>query len=211
MELKFDMPVAQIVGAIIRAGEDFALQVVKAIARSLPQGHSRIVHAVISDYWFNNKNKPLNDALPVNAVVDDKRICYRTVAEVHHAKSTPALTSESPSTVSASDAPNIASDAHSLRDRFVAVVVNRHLVGSIEKFNSLVVTGDENLHEVLGMDSLDDVELVLALEDEFNVEIDDDTAEYTKTLNSALVTIHNLMHGKTEKKPFREGSFTGTY
>lgn len=46
--------------------------------------------------------------------------------------------------------------------------------------------------EDLGADSLDEVELVMALEDEFEIEIPDDAAESTKTVQSAIdyITAH---------------------
>ena len=43
------------------------------------------------------------------------------------------------------------------------------------------ITPDSNLEEDLGMDSIDAVELVMGLEDEFNIEIPDDDAVSRKT------------------------------
>ena len=48
------------------------------------------------------------------------------------------------------------------------------------------VTADANFVDDLGADSLDQVELIMALEDEFDVEIPDDEAEKLKTVQDAL-------------------------
>ena len=48
------------------------------------------------------------------------------------------------------------------------------------------VTADANFVDDLGADSLDQVELIMALEDEFDVEIPDDEAEKLKTVQNAL-------------------------
>jgi len=48
------------------------------------------------------------------------------------------------------------------------------------------VTTDANFIEDLGADSLDTVELVMALEEEFDTEIPDDAAEKLQTVGSAV-------------------------
>ena len=48
------------------------------------------------------------------------------------------------------------------------------------------VTDDANFIDDLGADSLDLVELVMALEDEFDVEIPDEDAEKLKTVKTVL-------------------------
>ncbi len=48
------------------------------------------------------------------------------------------------------------------------------------------VTTDANFIEDLGADSLDTVELVMALEEEFDTEIPDDAAEKLSTVGSAV-------------------------
>lgn len=45
----------------------------------------------------------------------------------------------------------------------------------------------------LGADSLDTVELVMAFEDEFNVEIPDDDAQQITTVKAALDYLHQKM------------------
>ena len=48
------------------------------------------------------------------------------------------------------------------------------------------VSPDSNILDDLGADSLDTVELVMALEEEFNIEISDDDAEKILTVNDAV-------------------------
>ena len=48
------------------------------------------------------------------------------------------------------------------------------------------VTDEANFVEDLGADSLDTVELVMALEEEFGVEIPDDVAETIRTVKDAV-------------------------
>ncbi len=51
------------------------------------------------------------------------------------------------------------------------------------------VTDDASFVEDLGADSLDQAELVLALEDEFNLQISDKDSENIKTVGSAIAYI----------------------
>jgi acyl carrier protein len=48
------------------------------------------------------------------------------------------------------------------------------------------VTATASFADDLGADSLDQVELVMALEEEFNIEISDDEAEKIKTVQDAV-------------------------
>jgi len=48
------------------------------------------------------------------------------------------------------------------------------------------VTPNASFAEDLGADSLDQVELVMALEEEFNIEISDEEAEKIKTVQEAI-------------------------
>ena len=53
------------------------------------------------------------------------------------------------------------------------------------------VVKDASFTDDLGADSLDIVELVMALEEDFDIEIPDDDAENIKTVNDAIVYIQN--------------------
>jgi acyl carrier protein len=56
------------------------------------------------------------------------------------------------------------------------------------------VTDDASFVEDLGADSLDTVELVMAFEEEFDIEIPDEDAEKLTTVGEAIV----YLKGKTE-------------
>ena len=58
------------------------------------------------------------------------------------------------------------------------------------------VTPESKFVEDLGADSLDTVELVMALEEEFEIEIPDNESEEIKTLRDAI----NYVEKHTEKK-----------
>jgi len=51
------------------------------------------------------------------------------------------------------------------------------------------VTNEADFLEDLGADSLDTVELVMAFEEEFDVEIPDETAEKIRTVNDVLALV----------------------
>src|SRR3712207_366213 len=67
-----------------------------------------------------------------------------------------------------------------IADRVKKIVVE-HLGVEAEK-----VTDNANFIDDLGADSLDTVELVMAFEEEFNVEIPDDAAETIVTVGDAI-------------------------
>ncbi len=54
------------------------------------------------------------------------------------------------------------------------------------------ITMDASFEDDLGADSLDLVELVMALEEEYDVEIDDEEAEKLKTVGDAVNYIKSL-------------------
>ena len=65
-------------------------------------------------------------------------------------------------------------------DKVKAIVVEQLGVDEAE------VTIDSTFIDDLGADSLDIVELIMAFEEEFNVEIPDDVAEKTKTVKDTV-------------------------
>ena len=70
-------------------------------------------------------------------------------------------------------------------DKVVEIVCNQLTVNKDD------VTPDSSFVEVLGADSLDTVELVMAFEEEFGLEIPDDEAENITTIKSAVDWIQN--------------------
>ena len=70
-----------------------------------------------------------------------------------------------------------------IADRVKKIVVE-HLNVEAEK-----VTENASFIDDLGADSLDTVELVMAFEEEFNVEIPDDAAEKIQTVGDAIAFI----------------------
>jgi acyl carrier protein len=73
----------------------------------------------------------------------------------------------------------------SVEDQVVAVVVEQ-LGVSADK-----VTKEASFVDDLGADSLDTVELVMALEEEFETEISDEDAESITTVQAAIDYINN--------------------
>ena len=70
-------------------------------------------------------------------------------------------------------------------DKVVEIVCNQLTVAKED------VTPESSFVEDLGADSLDTVELVMAFEEEFELEIPDDEAENITTINSAVDWIQN--------------------
>ena len=70
-------------------------------------------------------------------------------------------------------------------DKVVEIVCNQLTVNKDD------VTSDSSFVEDLGADSLDTVELVMAFEEEFGLEIPDDEAENITTIKSAVDWIQN--------------------
>ena len=72
-------------------------------------------------------------------------------------------------------------------ERVKAIVV-KHLEASPEK-----VTERASFIDDLGADSLDNVELVMAFEEEFDIEIPDDAAEHIQTVGDAVKFIQERL------------------
>tara|TARA_Y100001970_G_scaffold113465_1_gene141481 strand:+ start:1497 stop:1730 length:234 start_codon:yes stop_codon:yes gene_type:complete len=70
-------------------------------------------------------------------------------------------------------------------DKVVEIVCNQLTVAKED------VTPESSFVEDLGADSLDTVELVMAFEEEFGLEIPDDEAENITTIKSAVDWIQN--------------------
>ena len=81
--------------------------------------------------------------------------------------------------------------------------VSRHaprvqqVIGEMLGLDASDVGLDKTFHGDLGTDSLDDVELVMALEDEFNIEITDEDAEKCTTVRDAVNLVDNLLSGRS--------------
>lgn len=66
------------------------------------------------------------------------------------------------------------------------------IVGEQLGIDPATVKLESNFISDLGADSLDTIELVMALEDEFGIEIADDTAEGLKTMSQVVEYIEKL-------------------
>lgn len=72
-------------------------------------------------------------------------------------------------------------------EELLAKILQEHLDRPVE-----AMTRDAKLVEDLGADSLDFIEIVMALEEEFDADIDDDAAENVKTVGDAADLIARL-------------------
>ncbi len=76
------------------------------------------------------------------------------------------------------------------KEKFKEIIVDRLGVDPNE------ITDEASFIDDLGADSLDTVELVMAFEEEFNLEIPDEDAEKLTTVGSALKYLEKRMSGK---------------
>jgi acyl carrier protein len=74
----------------------------------------------------------------------------------------------------------------------VVDVVSTHLAPSIE------VTETANLETDLGADSLDKVEITMALEEKFNMDISDEKLEQVHTVEDAIELIYSMTNENAE-------------
>ena len=73
-----------------------------------------------------------------------------------------------------------------IEDKMIDIIVEQL---SVDKEK---VVPDASFVDDLGADSLDQVELIMAMEEEFDVEIPDEDAEKIKTVKDATAYIENL-------------------
>jgi acyl carrier protein len=71
-----------------------------------------------------------------------------------------------------------------IRERVKEIIIEQLYVNEIED-----VTDEASFVDDLGADSLDTVELVMALEEEFDIEISDENAENITTVKKAIAYI----------------------
>nr|YP_009397670.1 acyl carrier protein [Dipterosiphonia australica]ARW66856.1 acyl carrier protein [Dipterosiphonia australica] len=69
----------------------------------------------------------------------------------------------------------------------------RNIVAQQLGVDKQLVTLEANFANDLGADSLDTVELVMAIEEEFDIEIPDEDAEKIATLNQAVIFIEQAV------------------
>jgi acyl carrier protein len=84
----------------------------------------------------------------------------------------------------------------------VANMTNEELFNSIKQMivdqlgvDEETITEDSSFVDDLNADSLDMVELVMAMEQEFDIEIPDDVAEKVVTVKDAVEYVQNLTEG----------------
>lgn len=69
------------------------------------------------------------------------------------------------------------------------------VIQCVEKFTEQEVTENSHIMNDLGLDSLDTVELVMALEDEFDIEISDGDASKTQVVGEIANLIDSGLSG----------------
>ena len=79
----------------------------------------------------------------------------------------------------------------SVKDRVIEIVAEQLGV------NKEQITPETSFVNDLGADSLDTVELVMELEEEFDINIPDDAAEKIQTVGQAVQYIESGMNGKS--------------
>jgi len=77
----------------------------------------------------------------------------------------------------------------------------KDLVGKQLSIDEKEITSDASFIEDLGADSLDTVELIMSLEEEFDIEIPDEEAEKIKTVQNVVDYIQtHLANGGAKEK-----------
>ncbi|MCT4544210.1 MAG: acyl carrier protein [Vallitalea sp.] len=68
------------------------------------------------------------------------------------------------------------------------------IIAEFAHVNESQISGDTKFVDDLNVDSLDLVQIIMALEEEFDVEIDNDQAENIVTINDALEAINQQIN-----------------
>lgn len=77
-------------------------------------------------------------------------------------------------------------DSSSIRDRVIKVISEQLGIP-----NAPAITDEKSITSDLGADSLDEIELIIALEDEFDIEITDEEAEKCTSVSEVVSVITN--------------------
>lgn len=78
-------------------------------------------------------------------------------------------------------------------DRAEFVLKIKNIIALQLGLNAKTITETQSLTEDLNADSLDTVEMLMALENEFDVEASDEAAEEIKTVGDAVALIESLL------------------
>ena len=70
----------------------------------------------------------------------------------------------------------------------------KEIIADIMGLDADEITMDSSFAEDLGCDSLDTVEIVMAIEDELDIKIPDDSAESIVTVGDAMEAIKNILN-----------------
>ncbi|MCQ2507796.1 MAG: acyl carrier protein [Dorea sp.] len=71
----------------------------------------------------------------------------------------------------------------------------RDVIVDVLSVDAEEVTPEKKFVEDLGADSLDIFQIIMGIEDEFNVEIDNDEAENLSTVGDAVAALTKLING----------------
>jgi acyl carrier protein len=70
----------------------------------------------------------------------------------------------------------------------------KEIIADIVGVDAGEITTDSSFAEDLGCDSLDTVEIIMAIEDELDIKISDDAAENIATVGDAMEAIKNILN-----------------
>lgn len=80
-----------------------------------------------------------------------------------------------------------------IQEKVVTIITEQK--GSL---GNLTITPNSHLKDDLGLDSLDSVELIMAFEEKFNIEISDNEAEKITTVEKAVIYLEQAINKKNE-------------